>query len=83
LTFELTPEERDIKQAARELDEKEEFDHRSWKKAAELGFIGVFIDEAQRGAGLGHFEQCLIIEEFARVDTGIAQCMVGLISVLS
>lgn len=87
--FELTAEQRDIKQAAREfaekefkeiareLDKKEEFDDRLWKKAAELGFIGVFIDEAYGGAGLGHFEQCLIIEEFARVDGGIAQCMVA------
>ncbi|HVN96411.1 MAG TPA: acyl-CoA dehydrogenase family protein [Syntrophorhabdaceae bacterium] len=87
--FELTPEQRDIKRAAREfaekefeekgreLDDKEEFDDALWKKAAELGFIGVFIDEAYGGAGLGHFEQCLIIEEFARVDTAIAQCMVA------
>jgi alkylation response protein AidB-like acyl-CoA dehydrogenase len=87
--FELTAEQRDIKQAAREfaekefkeiareLDVKEEFDDRLWKKAAEFGFIGVFIDEAYGGAGLGHFEQCLIIEEFARVDGGIAQCMVA------
>ena len=87
--FELTPEQRDIKQAAREfaekefaevareMDEKEQFDDRLWKKAAELGFLGVFIEEQYGGAGLGHFEQCLIIEEFARVDTGIAQCMVA------
>jgi acyl-CoA dehydrogenase len=88
--FELTPEQRDIKQAAREfaekefvkdiareLDEKEQFDDTLWKKAADLGFLGVFIEEQYGGAGLGHFEQCLIIEEFARMDTGIAQCMVA------
>ena len=88
--FELTPEQRDIKQAAREfaekefvkdvareLDDKEQFDDRLWKKAADLGFLGVFIEEQYGGAGLGHFEQCLIIEEFARMDTGIAQCMVA------
>jgi alkylation response protein AidB-like acyl-CoA dehydrogenase len=86
---ELTAEQRDIKQAAREfaekefteiareLDEKEQFDDKLWKKAAELGFLGVFIEEEYGGAGLGHLEQCLIIEEFARVDTGIAQCMVA------
>ena len=86
---ELTAEQRDIKQAAREfaekefrdiareLDENERFDDRLWKKAAELGFLGVFHDEKYGGAGLGHLEQCLIIEEFARVDTGIAQCMVA------
>ncbi|OPY69832.1 MAG: Acryloyl-CoA reductase (NADH) [Syntrophorhabdaceae bacterium PtaU1.Bin034] len=87
--MELTAEQKDIRQAAREfaekeftdvareLDEKEEFDDRIWKKAAELGFLGVFIDEEYGGPGLGHLEQCLIIEEFARVDTGIAQAMVA------
>jgi alkylation response protein AidB-like acyl-CoA dehydrogenase len=86
---ELTSEQRDIKQAAREfaekefpdlardMDEKEYFDDSIWKKAGELGFLGVFIEEKYGGAGLGHFEQCLIIEEFARMDTGIAQCMVA------
>jgi alkylation response protein AidB-like acyl-CoA dehydrogenase len=87
--FELTPEQKDIKQAAREfaekefkdiareLDEKEQFDEQLCQKAAELGFIGVFIDEEYGGAGLGNFEQCLIIEEFARIDGGIAQTMVA------
>jgi acyl-CoA dehydrogenase len=81
---ELTAEQRDIKMAAqefaekdfrdiaRELDEKEEFDDRIWKKTAENGFLAVFVPEEYGGQGLGHFEQCLILEEFARVDLGIA-----------
>jgi len=85
--FELTKEQRDIKQAAREfaekefkdlareLDEKEQYDDTLRKKAAELGFIGVFIDEEYGGPGLGNLEQCLIIEEFARIDGGIAQSL--------
>jgi len=84
---ELTAEQRDIKKAAREfaegefrevarqLDENEEFDDRIWKKAAELGFLGVFIAEKYGGAGYGYLEQCLIMEEFARVDGGIAQSL--------
>jgi len=87
--FQLTPEQKDIRQAAREfaekeftdiardLDDNERFDDKLWKKAAENGFLGVFIPEEYGGAGLGHFEQCLIIEEFARVDGGIAQSMVA------
>ena len=87
--FDLTPEQQDIKQAAREfaekeftdiareLDDNERFDDRLWQKAGELGFLGVFVEEKYGGAGLGHFEQCLISEEFARVDTGIAQVMVA------
>jgi len=85
--FELTPEQRDIKQAAREfaegefrevareLDRREEFDEGILRKAGELGFLGVFIEEEYGGTGYGHLEQCLIIEEFARVDTGIAQTL--------
>ncbi len=84
---ELTAEQNDIKKAAREfaegefsevaraLDEKEEFDDRLWKKAAELGFLGVAIEEECGGAGFGVLEQCLIMEEFARVDGGIAQTL--------
>jgi len=87
--FRLTPEQKDIRQAAREfaekeftdaareLDDNERFDDSLWKKAAQNGFLGVFIPEAYGGPGLGHFEQCLIIEEFARVDGGIAQSMVA------
>jgi alkylation response protein AidB-like acyl-CoA dehydrogenase len=87
--FELTKEQQDIRKAAREfaekefkdvareLDEREEYDDNLRKKAAELGFIGVFIDEEYGGQGLGNLEQCLIIEEFARIDGGIAQSMVG------
>jgi len=85
--FELSEEQKDIKKAAREfaegeirrvareLDEKEEFDPTLWKKAAELGFLAVFVPEEYGGAGYGYLEQCLIIEEFARVDTGVAQAI--------
>jgi alkylation response protein AidB-like acyl-CoA dehydrogenase len=87
--MELTHEQLDIKKAAREfaekeftdiaqeLDDNERFDDRLWKKAAELGFLGVFIPEEYGGPGLGQFEQSLIIEEFARVDGGIAQTLMG------
>jgi alkylation response protein AidB-like acyl-CoA dehydrogenase len=33
--------------------------------------VGVFIDEAYGGAGLGYFENCLIMEEFWAVDAGM------------
>ncbi len=87
--MELTHEQLDIRKAAREfaekeftdiareLDKGERFEDKLWKKTAELGFLGMFIEEEYGGAGLGHLEQCLVIEEFARIDTGIAQCMVA------
>ena len=85
--FELTREQADIRKAAREfaegeftdiareLDDKGCFDDRLWKKAAELGFLAVFISEKYDGMGMGYLEQCLIVEEFARIDLGITHAI--------
>ena len=51
----------------------EEFPGSLLKKAAELGFIGVFIEEEYNGAGLCFFEHALILEEFWKVDPGLGQ----------
>jgi len=87
MSFVLTKEQIDIKNAAREfaegefrdiareLDAKETFDDRLWNKAAELGFLAVFIDQKYGGLGMGYLDQCLIIEEFARVDLGITHAI--------
>lgn len=80
--FDIGEEQRDIKNAAREFAEgeftdiaeehdlKEIFPKRIWKKACELGFIGIFIDEEFNGAGLGLLDHVLLLEEFWRVDPG-------------
>jgi len=85
--FELTKEQSEIRKAAREfaegeftdiareLDEKGCFDDRLWKKAADLGFLAVFIPEKYEGMGMGYLEQCLIVEEFSRVDLGITHAI--------
>ena len=84
MDFELTKEQRDIAKAAREFaegeftdkaeafDRDETFDEAIFKKAAELGFVGIFIEEQYGGAGLGTVEQCILQEEFAAVDLGMA-----------
>lgn len=84
MDFELTDEQKDIKKAAREFAEgmfpevaeecdiNETFPRKLWKKACDLGFVGVFIDEAYGGPGLGLLENVLIMEEFCRVDAGCA-----------
>ena len=85
--FDLNKEQLDIQKAAREfaegeftdvareLDEKGCFDDRLWKKAADLGFLAVFIPEKYEGLGMGYMEQCLIVEEFSRVDLGITHAI--------
>ncbi len=62
--------EGEIRDVAKEYDQREEFPHELWRKACELGFVGVFLNEENGGAGLGLFEYCLTTEEFWRVDPG-------------
>ncbi|MEW6665797.1 MAG: acyl-CoA dehydrogenase family protein [Thermodesulfobacteriota bacterium] len=88
MDFSLTKEQRDIQKAAREFalgefsekaqefDRNETFDPNIRKKACELGFVGVFIDEAYGGAGMGFLEHCLITEEFWAVDAGMANAVI-------
>lgn len=89
MDFTLTKEQQDIIKAAREFasgefpdraqefDRNESFDLDLWRKACELGFVGVFIDEEFDGAGYGFFEHCLIVEEFWAVDPGIGQAILS------
>ncbi len=85
MDFELSKEQQDIRQAAREFalgelkdiaaecDQNETYPPELIKKAGELGFLGVFIDEASGGAGLGFLEHAIILEEFWKVDPGLGQ----------
>ena len=89
MDFTLSKEQQDIVKAAKEFalgefpdraiefDREEKFDPEILKKACELGFIGVFIDEKYGGAGYGFFEHCLITEEFWAVDPGIGLSLIA------
>ena len=89
MNFELADEQKDIIKAAKEFAEKEfpdiaqECDREEkapehlWKKACDLGFVGVFIPETYGGPGLGYLEHCLIHEEFWRVDPGIGSSIMS------
>lgn len=89
MDFELTQEQKDIQRAAREFaqaeftpergreyDEKEEFPFDLWKKACELGFIGVHFPEEYGGAGMGYLENTIIAEEFCRADSTIGSAII-------
>jgi len=89
MDFALSREQKDIVKAAQEFalgefpdralefDREETFDLNIWKKACELGFIGVFIEEEYGGAGYGFLEHSLITEEFWAVDPGIGQALMS------
>ena len=85
MDFELTNRQKQIRQAAREFAEGElapvgkdseskgEFPRDLIKKAAQLGFVGVFIKKEYGGLGLGSLEDTIIHEEFWRAEPGLGQ----------
>jgi alkylation response protein AidB-like acyl-CoA dehydrogenase len=84
MDFELTEEQKVIQKAARdfaqgefdedailELQEKNEFPYGIFKKASQLGFIGISYPETFGGQNYSLFENVLVIEEFCRKDSGV------------
>jgi alkylation response protein AidB-like acyl-CoA dehydrogenase len=89
MEFELTKEQTRIQQSVREfvkkefqkdliaeLDEKHEFPVDIWKKAAELGFIGIHFPEKYSGMGYGVMENILVAEELCRGDSSVGACLI-------
>ena len=87
--FELTREQKQIQKAVRdfvkgefdksliaEMEERHEYPVKWWKKAAELGFIGIHFPEAFSGQGLGVFENILVAEELCRGDSTVGACLI-------
>ncbi len=88
MDFQLSEEQKDIQKAAREfakgefdpdlaleLDQGRKFPESLWKKAAQLGFIGIHYPEEFGGQGLGLFETVLTLEAFCAIDSGIGSAL--------
>lgn len=84
LDFSFTPEQRAVREAAREfalreidpiveeIDEAQRFPREVFAKAGELGLLGVIFPEEAGGAGFGYVEYVLVVSELARVDPSVA-----------
>src|SRR5712672_877194 len=83
--FQLTAQQRSLQEAARRFaneqlsDLAKELETRNtpvpagWlQRYAELGFLGINIDDKYGGVGLGSLEALLVIEEFAKVSAAVA-----------
>jgi alkylation response protein AidB-like acyl-CoA dehydrogenase len=88
MDFELSKQQKEIQKAVREfvkgefkkeviheLLEKHEYPEMIWRKAAELGFIGIHFPEKYSGMGLGCLENILVAEELARGDSSVGTCL--------
>lgn len=88
MDFELTKSQKEIQKAAREfakgefdkelaleLDRTHEFPTKIWKKAADLGFIGVHYPEKYSGQDLGVLENIIIADVFCTQDSSIGSAV--------
>ena len=83
MNFEYTEEQKHIASSAKdfaeklirpfimEWDEAQIFPVSLFKKAGEMGFMGVFVPTEYGGSGLGYHEYIAIIEEISKVDPSI------------
>ena len=89
MDFELNRSQTDIQKAAREfakgefdkdlaleMENKHEFPEKIWKKAADLGFIGIHFPEKYAGQGLGVLENIIIADEFCSRDSTIGSAII-------
>jgi alkylation response protein AidB-like acyl-CoA dehydrogenase len=63
------------KDLACELEKRGEFPRDIWKKAADLGFIGLDFPEVLSGGGMGLLESVLVAEAFCRKDSSIGSAL--------
>jgi alkylation response protein AidB-like acyl-CoA dehydrogenase len=87
MDFELTAEQRQIRQVAREFadaelgdriapyDERHQFPHEIVAKLGPLGFLGVLVPEEYGGAALDYISYALIVEELCRGDASVGITM--------
>ena len=85
--FKLTEEQLMIRKAAKdfavneclpgviERDEHQKFPYQQVKKLAELGFMGMMVDQQYGGAGLDTVSYVLAMEEISKIDASVSVCM--------
>lgn len=88
MDFELTKQQKEIQKAVREfvkgefkketileLEQNHAYPEAMWKKAAELGFVGIHFPEKYEGQGMGVMENILVAEELCRGDSTAGACI--------
>ena len=87
MTFQLSEEQKAVRDAAREFaknellpgvierDEHQKFPHEQIKKLGELGFLGMMVDPKYGGSGMDTISYVLAMEEISKVDASASVCM--------
>jgi alkylation response protein AidB-like acyl-CoA dehydrogenase len=64
--------ENEVRPAAAELDEKEEFPRRILEHLSKAGLLGVYVPEEYGGFGGGVTELCIVTEELSKACVGVS-----------
>jgi alkylation response protein AidB-like acyl-CoA dehydrogenase len=87
MIFQLSEEQLMIQQASRdfakneclsgviERDENQKFPKEQVTKLAELGFMGMMVDEKYGGSGMDTVSYVLAMEEISKIDASVSVCM--------
>ncbi|GAA5071931.1 isovaleryl-CoA dehydrogenase [Roseibacterium beibuensis] len=60
-----------VKPLAAETDKSNAFPNELWTEMGELGLLGITVDEAYGGAGMGYLAHTIAVEEISRVSASI------------
>lgn len=89
MDFSLTTEQKQIQKAVKdfvkgefdktqiaEMEANHQYPEKIWKKAADLGFIGIHFPEAYLGQGMGVMENILVAEALCAGDSTVGACLI-------
>ncbi len=89
MDFSLTTEQKQIQKAVKdfvkgefdkteiaEMEAHHQYPEKIWKKAADLGFIGIHFPEKYSGQGMGVMENILVAEALCAGDSTVGACLI-------